>query len=67
MGDILFHLTPAEEALLMRAKFQGTVKPEERKDALLVLELDELNKLYSAPSDTQRSEDGYGVEDANKV
>lgn len=67
MGDILFHLTPAEEALLMRAKFKGTIAPEERVDALLVLELDELNKLYSALSDTQKSPDGYGVEDANKV
>jgi hypothetical protein len=67
MGDILFHLTPAEEELLLRHTLALPMSEASRKEALVVSELHELNKLFAAPSDTQKSADGYGVEDRSKT
>lgn len=67
MGDILFHLTSEEERLLLRHTLALPMTEPERKEALVIAELHELNKLYSMPADSRKSKDGYGVEDRSKV
>lgn len=67
MSDILFHLTAEEERLLLRHTLALPLTEAEVKEALVVRELHELNRLYSMPSDAQRSTDGYGKEDGGKV
>lgn len=67
MGDILFHLTAEEERLLLRHTLALPMTDAERRKALVAAELHELNKLYAAPSDSQKSADGYGVEDRSKT
>ena len=67
MGDILFHLTGEEERLLLHHTLALPLTEAEIKEALVVRELHELNKLYAMPADTQKSADGYGVEDRSKI
>jgi hypothetical protein len=67
MGDILFHLTTEEERLLLRHTLSLPMTEAEHREALTIAELHELNKLYATPSDSQRSVDGYGVEDRSKT
>lgn len=67
LGDLLFHLTTEEERLLLRHTLALPMTETERREALVVVELHELNRLYAAPSDSQKSADGYGVEDRSKT
>lgn len=67
MGDLLFHITSTEERLLLRHTLALPMTEAERTEALHIAELHALNQLYSMPSDTQHSRDGYGVEDGSKV
>lgn len=66
MGDILFHLTRDEEALLVRHTLQLPLTEAEIAEAKLLQELHIINDIY-AKVDTQKSVDGYGVEDRSKT
>lgn len=67
MGDILFHITAEEERLLLRHTLALPLTENELNEALVIRELHELNQLYATPADSQKSKDGYGVEDRSKV
>jgi len=66
MGDIIFHLTPEEQGLLLRKKFAAPLSSEEAKEASVLEEMDAINRLFGK-ADQQKSPDGYGIEDRSKT
>lgn len=64
MGDILFHFDTEDRKLLARYERGERLTNDE---LTAVAFLYELSGISRAPSDLQRSADGYGVEDGAKL
>lgn len=67
MGDILFHFSTDDVALVARHERGERLSPDERSAVALTYELAKINQVFGPRPDAQKSVDGYGVEDGAKL
>lgn len=67
MGDILFHFSADDIDLVARHERGESLSPDERSSVELTYELAKINRVLGPRPDTQKSVDGYGIEDGAKL